>query len=429
MRLKFRQRQVSVLGDHSFAGEDAAAGIALAFTGLVVPDQPAFASLAFNRAGNMFQENLLVALREAGLPASMILSQRPLRSFPHSRTLWSAGGRATLASGLDVHLVSFLNLPWLRPVTVGMAVVANLVRWGRQQRDVPCKVVITYNLTEPPGLFTLVGARLIRARAVAFVCDVNVPGETVPATLARRLDFWLQKRLIPRFDGLAVVNQRIIDDLAPHRPFVRLEGGVKAEVLRHYSDRPSPPQRTDGPFTIVSVGSLNETNGFLELLEAFSFLPGDGYRLRIAGTGPLEGRIAQAARADRRIEYCGYLAFEQILELYDTADVLVNMRLTQRLNTGYLFPSKTLEYLASGVPVITTCTGQITDEYAAMAFPLQDESPQGLARMIEHVASLDPEVRRQIGKVAQKYVQQRNTWERQGRRVADFVRSQVLGLC
>ncbi len=34
-----------------------------------------------------------------------------------------------------------------------------------------------------------------------------------------------------------------------------------------------------------------------------------------------------------------------------------------------------------------------------------------------------------IGKVAQKYVQQRNTWERQGRRVADFVRSQVLGLC
>jgi len=157
-------------------------------------------------------------------------------------------------------------------------------------------------------------------------------------------------------------------------------------------------------------------------------LPGEGYRLRIAGTGPLEGRIRQAAEADRRIEYCGYLAFEQVLELYDTADVLVNMRLTQRMRTGYFFPSKTLEYLASGVPVITTCTGHIADEYAAMAFPLRDESPQGLARMIEHVASLDPEVRRQKGKVAQEYVQRHNTWERQGRRVADFVRSQVLGL-
>jgi glycosyltransferase involved in cell wall biosynthesis len=306
--------------------------------------------------------------------------------------------------------------------------VVNLLNWGRRQRDVPHKAVITYNLTEPPGLFTLIGCRLIGAKAVALVYDVNVPGETVPATLARRLDFWLQRRLIPRFDGLVVVNQRIIDDLAPHTPFVLVEGGLKAEVLKRYLDRPRPPQRADGPFTIVSVGSLNETNGFLELLDAFSLLTGDGYRLRIAGNGPLEGRIAQAAQADPRIEYCGYLDFEQILELYDTADVLVNMRLTQRLKTGYFFPSKTMEYLASGVPVITTCTGPSADEYAAIAFPLRDESAQALAQMIEHVASLSLEVRRQTGKAAQEYAQQRYTWERQGRRVADFVRSQVLGL-
>ncbi len=37
-------------------------GIALAFVGLVVPDRPQYRSVAFSRAGNMFQTNLLTAI-------------------------------------------------------------------------------------------------------------------------------------------------------------------------------------------------------------------------------------------------------------------------------------------------------------------------------------------------------------------------------
>ena len=402
--------------------------IALAYVGSVLPESDVLDQVAFSRAGNMFQENLLAALGGAGIPASLILSQMPIRSFRNSSAIGFLGRSVPLASGMSVRLVPFVNLPYLRPITVGLVVVANLLSWGWQQRDEPNRIVFTYNLTEPSGLFTLVGARLIGAKAIAAVIDVNVPGETVPATWARRLDFWLQRQLIPRFDGIVVVNQQISQDFAPHVPYIRIEGGLQDEVLNRLLAPRACEERTDDTFTIVSVGSLDDFNGFTELLEAFSLIPGKRFRLRIAGDGPLKGSVCQAAARDPRIEYCGYLPFDQVLGLYETADVLINMRLTQRIKTEYFFPSKMMEYLGCGVPVITTCTGHVEEEYGDFVFLLKDEGPRGLAHMIEYVASLDPTIRAEKGKAAQQHIRSHSTWEAQGQRIAEFIRERVVQL-
>jgi glycosyltransferase involved in cell wall biosynthesis len=402
--------------------------IALAYVGCFVPDQPGFRNPAFNRAGNMFQENLLLGLKDAGLDSSLVLAQRPLRAFPKSRVIWSPSSRVTSTGGLPIRLVPFMNFSVFRPLTVGMAVLAGLIRWGKRNRDFPHKIVYTMNLTEPPGLFTLLGARLIGAKAVASINDVNIPGETVPASLLRRLDFWLQKRLITRFDGLVVVSKRIIEDLAPSARYVRIDGGISEAMLYPPSNKTGLRAEPDAPFTIVSAGTLNEANGFIEILEAFSLLTGGNYRLRIAGAGPLADKVKMAAQADPRIEYCGLLTLEGVLALYAEADALINMRLTQRVRTGYFFPSKLMEYMASGVPVITTCTGHVEEEYGNFVYLLKDETPRALARIIERVASADPGIRTQKGKTAQEHMRTHSTWKVQAGRVADFIRADILHL-
>jgi glycosyltransferase involved in cell wall biosynthesis len=400
--------------------------ILLAYVGAVVPEHLVPDQVAFSRAGNMSQENLLIGLKSAGLFPSMILSQCPMRSFPKSKTIWFPGNRVTLANGLPAILVPFLNLPILRPATVGLAVLGNILLWGLRYHSLT-KIVYTYNLTEPPGLFTLLSARLVGAKAVVSLYDINVPGETVPASFARRADFWLQRKLIPHFDGIVVISTRIVQDFAPRSKFVRIEGGVTEQIL-HQANGGFNGHSTPRPFfTVVSAGSLKEANGIIELLEAFSLLPNKNLRLRIAGKGPLENLVRKAAQSDPRIEYCGYLTFAQVLQLYASADVLINMRLTRRVRTDYFFPSKMMEYLASGVPVITTCTGHVEEEYADFVFLLKDESPQGLARLIEDVMSLDPALRMEKGRKARAYIQAHGTWEAQGRRVVEFIRSEVLG--
>jgi glycosyltransferase involved in cell wall biosynthesis len=85
--------------------------------------------------------------------------------------------------------------------------------------------------------------------------------------------------------------------------------------------------------------------------------------------------------------------------------------------------------LASGTPVITTCTGHIEEEYADFVFLLKDETPQGLARLIEQVAAMEPQLRAHKGQVAQEYMRTHNTWEAQGQRVVKFMCDEILHLC
>lgn len=394
--------------------------------GVVVPDEPEFHNAAFSRAGQMFQQNLLLALKHAGLTPSIVLSVRPIPSFPRSRRILIGGGVTYLPEETCVHLLPFFNITPLKQITIGLSVLWSLLRWGWRTRCTPYRVVYTYNLSVPPGLFTLLGARLIGAKALVSLNDINVPGQTASATPACRLDFWLHRVLIPRFDGLVVVTKRIVDDFAPGKSYICVEGGVEKKILDQTDEARRTKKPPATPFTLVFAGSLREINGVLVLLEAFSLLAGQHYRLRIAGGGSLAQKVREAAAKDPRIEYRGFLSFDEVLTLYTTADVLLNIRLTKMLNTRYFFPSKLMEYLASGTPVITTCTGHVEEEFADIAYLLKDESPQGLAEIIRAVASLDPQVRMEMGRKARAYMVANKSWDTQGRKVVRFIRSQLL---
>src|SRR5258707_432530 len=110
--------------NHSQPTSDLAAGVTLVYVGSIVPDQPSYTNgPAFNRAGNMFQENLLLAIQKAGLPASLILSQQPVPTFPKSCTVWVNAGSVVMETGLTIQLLPFLNFPFFRQLSVGLEVI------------------------------------------------------------------------------------------------------------------------------------------------------------------------------------------------------------------------------------------------------------------------------------------------------------------
>jgi glycosyltransferase involved in cell wall biosynthesis len=390
------------------------------YVGTVVPDTPEFQGPAFSPPGYLFQLNLLKGLSDAGM-AIEVLTQRPQQLFPRGSGIWYREGSVELSPGLCARLVPFLNLPVLRPLTVGLWIVRAVYRLARTARPNPV-VICTYNLTEPPGLFTLIAARLARVKAVAFMCDVHVPGTLIEDTWARRLDFALQRWLMPRFDGLIVVTDRIAQDFAPSLPYLRVEGGVSSAML--VSGRRSP--KREEVFTMVAAGSLHEGNGIAEILAAMRLLRDPRYRLQIAGVGPFEPAVRKAAAEDPRIEYHGLLPFDAVQDLYASADILLNIRVTKKVDTAYFFPSKTMEYFASGVPVITTCPGNIREEYSHLAFLLEDESAEALARTIDQVAAMPREVRERRGRAARDFVSRERTWAVQGCRILEFIRTRIL---
>jgi glycosyltransferase involved in cell wall biosynthesis len=355
-----------------------------------------------------------------------VLSYRVIQSFPGSKTLWAKGADFQTPEGIPVHLVPFLNLTPLKQLMIGVMTTLSLLQWNWRHRRTPHRIVCTYNLTVPPGIFVWLGARLGRARVVVLLCDVNVPGQTVPNTVPTRLDWRMQQWLIPKFDGWISVCDAAMEDLAPGRQYLRMEGGISPEAVQRISRRDDARRNPTQPFTMVAAGRIDETNGFHIMLEAMKVLPSN-FRLIIAGIGPLRATAESAAARDPRIEYRGLLPFDQVLDLYFQADLLLNVRVTRALHTRYFFPSKFMEYAASGTPVLTTATGHIPTEFADFVYILEDETPSGLARLIQQIASEPTSARAERARGAQRYMFANKTWAAQSRRVYDYLLERVTG--
>jgi glycosyltransferase involved in cell wall biosynthesis len=408
------------------SGDPKTSEIALAFVGTVVPDEPRFRSSAFNRAGNNFQYQLVRGLALHGIADIEVLSARPLPSYPRSSTLWVTPQHERLGD-VPVRLLSFPNVTPLKQIVVGIGVLVGLLRWGWRKRKSRHRVVLTYNLTMPPGAFTLLGARLARAKAVVSVNDINIPGQTVPASVLWRLDVRLQRWLLPKFDGYIAVADQIATDFFPGRGYVRVEGGVDGAFLdltRRTHDK--APKQTSA-FVFAFAGWLNEANGVRVLLSAFRLLREPDFHLRIAGTGPLQGVVEEASRQDARIQFLGMLDSAGVAGLYLTADVLLNVRLTKGIDTRYFFPSKLIEFLASGVPTITTSVAHAKDEFDSLVYVLHDESARGLAELMSFVAARSDHERSTVANRAREYAVTNKTWDVQTAKVAQYLR-QVVAL-
>ena len=393
----------------------------LAYVGTVVPDIAEFRNRAFSPAGNMFQENLLSGLQAEGTTPSLVLSCRPVPAFPRSSRLAVRAERRRLGSGIPLHLLPFINVSPLKQLGVGVAVFCSLLWWGWKHRASRTRIVYTYNLTVPPGLFTLLAARCIGALAVASVNDICEPGESAPRRWAWRLDYMLHRFLLPRFDALVVVNANIIEDFAPRARYSLVEGGLTPEMAVEpgFLKESARPDR----FTVVFAGRLEALNGVEVMLQAISQLEGERYRFVLAGEGPLSDAVRQAAKKDSRIEYLGLLKVHDLLSIYKQADVLISMRLTKALRTNYFFPSKLMEMLASGTPVISTCTGHVEAEFGRFLIPLRNESPEGLAEAIRDAAGTDLEARKEMGKRARAFMLANKTWQVQTGKINRLLRS------
>lgn len=156
--------------------------------------------------------------------------------------------------------------------------------------------------------------------------------------------------------------------------------------------------------TILYTGTLEERYGILNLLEAFMLINDPEYKLWICGDGNTNEKIKFAAKKDKRICFFGLKPHAEILELQQIATVLVNPRTSEGEFTKYSFPSKTMEYLASGTPTIIYKLEGIPDEYFDHCFTIEEETIDALKKQIIEVCNLDEESRKEFGIKAQKFV-------------------------
>ena len=107
---------------------------------------------------------------------------------------------------------------------------------------------------------------------------------------------------------------------------------------------------------------------------------------------------------DPRIQYGGMLLSSEIVEKEMEATLLVNPRPTDAEFVKYSFPSKTMEYMASGTPVLTTDLPGMPREYLPYVNLIREETPEGIASALQETLSRSDEELMQQGLQARRFV-------------------------
>lgn len=102
------------------------------------------------------------------------------------------------------------------------------------------------------------------------------------------------------------------------------------------------------------------------------------------GDGTAAEQVKARAAGNPRIRYFGVVPHSQILAYERRASLLVNLRPTQETYTEYSFPSKTIEYMLSGTPLLTTRLKGIPDAYFDYVFTADSGRPEDLARAMRY---------------------------------------------
>ena len=292
----------------------------------------------------------------------------PARVWPYG-PLWV--GAASRPGDNPASGVSFLNIPGVRFRHLAEEFARTVARAVAEDRP---DMVITYN-AEPP---VAAGARVAVAAGVPWfpiVMDYN--DQLLDAA-------WTPIAEMTRgASGVAFLSAWACEHCPVGSTF-HIDGGI---AFREVADRFDGRQAA-----VLYTGTKAVWGGLDLLLKAWRGVRHEHARLWICGPGKHEG-LRAAAAADARIVDFGMVREAHLRTLTEQAAVLVNPRPPNHPGNRLNFPSKILEYLGTGKPIVTTRTVSFSPDYAAvLRFP-ENETAAAFGRAIDRALALSPEQR------------------------------------
>lgn len=258
--------------------------------------------------------------------------------------------------------------------------------------------VIIDVLNRVTGLSALLAARLRGVPCVGIVTDL-------PDMLGgSRFSKKLANAVISACTNYVFLTEAMNTRLNPKKkPYVILEGHCDSamETLKPDLSRKTQPR------VCMYAGGVSKQYGLDYLVEGFRQASIPNCRLDIYGPGDYVPELVKIADIDRSIRYGGMLFSSEIVEKEMEASLLINPRPTHEEFVKYSFPSKTMEYMASGTPVLTTDLPGMPEEYHSYVNIIADETPEGLADALKRVLSNSDEELFLFGDKARRFVLER----------------------
>lgn len=232
---------------------------------------------------------------------------------------------------------------------------------------------------------------------------------------AKLVDRWIIDFCIKKIDSFTLLSPYMIEGLViENKPWVQVEG-----LYQSYESKAVFPKEENK--TILYTGGISARYGVFDLVEAFTRIPNDDYILWLCGRCDDMDIMNDYLRKDCRIKYFGRVDKDKVVELQSRATLLVNPRHSGEEFTKYSFPSKTMEYLASGTPTVMCRLPAMPDEYLPHVFIFEDESIDGYTNKMISICSKPAEDLKLFGEEASKFILENKNEVIQAKKVVNIL--------
>ena len=209
--------------------------------------------------------------------------------------------------------------------------------------------VISYNVLYP-WLFLGNTAQKAKTKSCLILADYTPVAEE--KKISKKLYSYFMGKSFNTYDRIIALSQGSKHYIHNKNKVTVVNGCIKWNLFKDFEFK---FRAENAPYYIVYTGFIGKVTGVDLLLEAFHKLKYSHVRLVVCGQGhELDDMLTTYTKRDSRIEYKGYLSKEEYFEVLNMADLLINPRNMNLLQNQNNFPSKILEYLATGKTIVST---------------------------------------------------------------------------
>lgn len=226
-------------------------------------------------------------------------------------------------------------------------------------------------------------------------------------------------RLYKQIDNWILLSKYMVERIpeAEGKSIV-IEGMINTCTVDNTSVAINPKEKI-----ILYTGAVSVRNNCINLAKAFFSVKDSSARLVFCGLGDAIIHIQRMAQLDPRIECRGQVNRKEVLQLQKQAYLLVNPRQGILDFSRYSFPSKLMEYYASGTPVLMYHIDGIPDEYYQFCLVPADLSITELTNSINKALGFSHEELRIIGNRARSFILTSKSHTKQCEKVMNFMKT------
>ena len=371
-------------------------------------------------AANNFQWNFIDGIERNNNGTVDVFSTLSMGSYPlASKKLIVFSKKHKRNQSSILKYIGYINFYFIKGFVRFFLLTIELIKWIRKN---PNGTIFIYSLYTP-YLFSLRLIRLFKKTNDIKIClivpdlygkySIQPPLYSLKG-LQHRLDSFFKSKLFKKLDLYVLLTKQMAKPLDLNdNKYVIVEGLIdktKINVLNQ-------THHSNSKRIILYAGSLLKVFGIEMLLESFTRINNKNFELWICGPINESQSVLEFTQKDKRIKYLGFLEREELTKIRIKCHLLINPRPNKGEYVKYSFPSKTIEYMASGKPVLMFKLDGLPEDYYKYIYFIDKYNQESIAEAIVNVLSKSDKELVDFGRRASDFIIQNKNSQEQVRKI------------